>query len=159
MMSPELAIVDLVMERLTRLNASLANDLDWLGGIPVDLQEFETMASHRQSAARAVLKCFEQIEDQLARAFRAIPRALGEDTQGWFARDHADFMERLYVLDSAGSWSPIVKLRNNLVHDYLLDPQVQFDRFIEATEHLSLMTQTSQRLVAFVRDTLPGKLP
>lgn len=56
------------------------------------LREFDLMPSYRRSASRAVLKRFEQIEDQISRAFRAIPKMMGEDTKRWFARDYADYM-------------------------------------------------------------------
>lgn len=159
MSRPELDILRAVISRLDRLHLSVAGDLDWLGGLPSTLIEFETMASHRQSAARAVLKSFELIEDQLARAFRVIPRLLGEDSGRWFARDHADYMERLGILDAAASWMPIVKLRNELVHDYPLDPAVQFNRFTEAVGYLPRMADTRERLARFVRDDMPAKLP
>ena len=126
--------------------------------MPADLTEFDSMASHRQSAARAVLKSFEQIEDQLSRVFRLIPLLLGEDSGRWFARDHADYMERLGVLDAASAWSPVVKLRNQLVHDYPLDAQVQFDRLVEAIGYLPFLAEIHHRLAIFVRDVLPGKM-
>lgn len=147
------------MERLDRLHRSLADDLAWLGELPTDLNDFQTMAAHRQSAARAALKSFEQIEDQLARGFRTISRLLGVDSARWFARDHADFMEQIGVLDSAASWTPIVKLRNLLVHDYPLDESVQFERFSEAMGHVPMLNETRRRLAAYVSATLPGKLP
>ncbi len=158
MTTPELEIMDRLLDRLGRLHASVAADLELLDSMPSDLAAFDAMPSPRQSGARATLKSFEQIEDQLSRAFRAIPKLMGEDTARWFSRDNADFMERIGLLDDAGEWSKVVKLRNQLVHDYPLDPQVQFDRLIEAIGHLPLLAETIHRLTTFVRLELPGKI-
>ena len=155
---PELEILHRLLDRLDKLAVSAAMDLDGLEGAPSELSAFEAMPARRQTAARAVLKSFEQIEDQLSRAFRAIPKLIGEDSANWYARDHADLMERFSVLDDAADWSRIVRLRNQLVHDYPLDPQVQLDRLLEAIGHLPLLAETHRRLAAFVRNELPGKI-
>jgi len=156
--APEPDILRRLLERLERLDRSAAGDLAWLGQVPADLAAFDAMESHRQSAARAVLKSFEQIEDQLSRVFRIVPALMGEDSGRWFARDHADFMERLGILDAAADWSRVVKLRNQLVHDYPLEAQVQFDRLAEAIGYLPYLAETRRRLAAFVHDVLPGKM-
>lgn len=158
MTAPEPEILRRLIERLDRLNRSADGDLAWLGQVPVDLAAFDAMESHRQSAARAVLKSFEQIEDQLSRVFRVIPALMGEDSGRWFARDFADFMERLGILDAASDWSRVVKLRNQLVHDYPLEAQVQFDRLVESIGYLPFLAETHRRLAAFVQDVLPGKI-
>lgn len=157
MTEPEGQILDRLIERLDKLRASAASDLELLGEVPSDVAGFDAMPPNRQSAARAFLKSFEQIEDQLSRVFRAIPKQMGEDDQRWFARDYADLMERVGVLDDASDWSRVVKLRNQLVHDYPLEPQVQFDRLIEATGHLPFLVETHRRAARFVRIELPGK--
>ena len=157
MTTPELDILERVLGRLDRLQASAAADLEGLGNFPREPSTFEAMPAARQSAARALLKSFEQIEDQWSRAVRAIPKLMGEDTRRWFSRDNADFMERFGVLDDAGQWSGVVKLRNQLVHDYPLDPQVQLDRLIEVVGSLPFLAETHRRLATFVRLELPGK--
>lgn len=134
--------------------ASLRDDLAWLGEVPGDQEAFEALPSHRRSASRAALKSFEQIEDQLARAFRVIPALVAQNTQGWFARDHADYMERLGIIDDAGRWSAIVRLRNELVHDYPLDPDVQFRRFRQAMEAVPDLIAALQGLKRFVAHEL-----
>ena len=68
-------------------------------------------------------------------------------------------MEKHGVLDDAGQWGSVVKLRNELVHDYPLDAQVQFDRLVAAAGFLPLLQATHRRLAAFVeREVLP-RLP
>ena len=151
-------VLERLLERLDKLQLSAAVDINLLGPLPINLAAFEALPLPRQSAARAVLKSFEQIEDQLSRLFRAIPRLSGEDTRRWFARDHADYMERFGVLDDAAQWSRVVKLRNLPVHDYPLDPHVQFERLVEAVTFLPLLTETHKRLRDFIRADLAGKL-
>ena len=158
MSAPEQEILDRLLQRLDRLHLSVADDIAWLERPPSDLAEFATMASHRRSASRAVLKSFEQLQDQLARTFRVIPKMMGQDTLNWTARDHGDFMEKQGVFDDAADWSRVVKLRNQLVHDYPLDEQLQFDRLIQVLGLLPLLSTTYGRLNAFVRTDLPGKV-
>lgn len=158
MTTPEQALLDRLLERIDKLVQSAAIDLHLMGEVPDAAGSFENMPPARQSASRALLKSFEQIEDQLARTFRAIPALVGTDTERWFARDFADFMERAGVLDDAAEWSRVVRLRNQLVHDYPLDPDVQIARLREVVERLPYLEQTYRRLATFVRDDLPGKM-
>jgi hypothetical protein len=156
--SAELEILDRLLARLEALQVSLNDDLNLLETMPGTLAEFEAMAPHRKSASKAVLKSFEQIEDQLARAFRVVPKLVGEDTSRWFARDYADYMERYLVLDDAAAWTKLVKLRNELVHDYPLDPNIQFERFRQAVQALPFLKATNERLTRFVAVELPRHL-
>ena len=158
MKAAESDILDRLIERIGKLTASADVDLTLIGEMPLDTATFESLPPQRQSAARAFLKSFEQIEDQLSRAFRVVPKLVGEDDRRWFARDHADFMERFGVLDDAADWSTVIRLRNQLVHDYPLDPQIRFDRLTEAIGHLPFLVETHLRLAEFVRIELPGKI-
>ena len=155
---PERALLDRLLARLELLQVSLAEDVTLLDDVPTDRAMFEALPPHRRSASRAVLKSFEQIEDQLARAFRAIPVLVGENTKRWFARDHADYMERVGVLDDAARWSAIVRLRNELVHDYPLDADVQFRRFLQVIAALPDLASAQQRLALFVQNDLPDHM-
>ena len=157
MTSAEHDILELLLRRLDSLRRSLADDLSWMGEVPETLAEFDSMESYRRSASKAVLKSFEQIEDQLARAFRLLPKLMLADTTRWYARDYGDFMEKLGVIDSAAKWSEIVRLRNELVHDYPLDPQIQFDRFKQAVASLPALQEAHRRLVSFVQVEFPRK--
>lgn len=156
MSDPERAILSKLIDRLHRLHLSAADDIALMEQLPRDLAEFETMASHRQSATRAVLKSYEQIQDQLARSFRVVPKLMGEATAEWFARDYADFMEKVGILRDAANWSRVVKLRDQLVHDYPLEAQAQFDRLCEVLMLLPFLAETHERLTDFVRTDLPG---
>lgn len=155
---PENDILALILERLAVLEASLADDLAWMEDAPDTLADFETMASHRRTASRAVLKSFEQMEDQLARAFRLLPKLLGKDSSRWFSRDHADFMEQLGITHDAARWARIVKLRKDLVHDYPLKREVQFERFLQAIGFIPVILEAHKQLVLFVKNELPSML-
>lgn len=159
MTGPESLILQRLLDRLERLGASTAIDVGLLGPMPADVAAFEAMPPERGSAARALLKSFEQSQDQLSRVFRLVPTLLAEDTERWFARDYADYMERLGILDAARDWSRVGKLRNQLVHDYPLDAEVQFSRLLEAASYLPLLEDIRTRLAVFARDVLPGKMP
>lgn len=158
MSDPERTILDRLLDRLGVLQASLNDDLAWMEAPPQSLSEFEAMASHRRSASRAVLKSYEQMEDQLSRAFRIIPKLVGKDSSRWYARDYGDFMEQLGILDDAATWSRMVRLRNELVHDYPLDPAVQFDRLVQAVAFIPQLRSAHERLAAYAADRLPDHM-
>ncbi len=159
MTTPEQDIFTRLLVRLERLHASMADDLALLGDVPDDLATFEALPPARRSGSRAVLKSFEQIEDQLARAFRLIPRLLAENTDQWFARDYADYMEKIGILDDAARWSVIVRLRNDLVHDYPLDADVQYARFRAAVAALDDLSAAYRKLLLFAQTELRDHLP
>ncbi|MES2339400.1 MAG: hypothetical protein V4537_15005 [Pseudomonadota bacterium] len=131
-MSGEDDIVQAVLARLAALDAALTEDLDALEGLPASPQAIAEMTPARRVASRALLKTVEQLEDQLARLFRLIPKLLLVDTSRWYAQDHANYAEKLGIIEDAFAWTQIIKLRNRLVHDYPLDPAAQFALLTEA---------------------------
>ena len=150
MSSAEHDVLQSLLDRLALLESALDEDMRWLGLAPQSLAAFAALESHQRSASRAVLKSFEQVEDQLARVFRLLPKMLGVETDRWFARDFADWMEKFEVLESAATWSSIVKLRNQLVHDYPVDQATQFDRLRQVFDFIPEMKRTRRALMAFV---------
>ena len=141
-----------VMARLTALETALAEDAALLGAPPQSVDEFEAMAMTSRSASRALMKSFEQFEDQVARSFRLVPTMLGVATDGWYMQDFADFMEKNGVVADADVWMAVVKLRNRLVHDYPLQAHSQFAKLAEVIERVPLLFETRRKLVAFTRN-------
>lgn len=150
MSAAETELLDALMTRLAALHRSAEIDLALIGELPLEVEAFERLSDARQSASRAFLRSFEQIEDQTARVFRLLPRFFEVDSAGWFSRDHADFMERLGVLNDAADWSAVVKLRNELVHDYPVDAAVRLERLRSAVGRLPFLRDIRQRLIAFI---------
>ena len=151
-MSPEAEIIADIVTRLVALRASLTDTLDLTGPVPVDRVAFEKLTKIERVASTSLLKVVEQMEDQLARLFRTILQALAVDTGGFYAQDYANRMEQLGIVQDAGRWVGIVRLRNRLVHDYPIDPAAQFSRLKQAHEATSFLLDTTERALAFLKD-------
>lgn len=146
----ETDIVHAIAARLVALDAALVEDLTALGDLPTDAAALATMPPPRRVASRALLKTVEQLEDQLARMFRLIPRLMLVDTGQWFAQDHANFAEKIGLIDDSFAWTQIIKLRNRLVHDYPLDPDAQFALLSAAFEATGPLRKAVTATRAFV---------
>lgn len=151
-MTPEAEILHDIVQRLKALRASLSDTLDLTGPVPADQAAFDGLGKIERVASTSLLKVVEQIEDQLARLFRTILNALAVDTTGLYAQDIANRMEKLGIIDDAGRWVGVVRLRNRLVHDYPIDLAAQFSRLKQAHEATSFLRDTTERALAFLND-------
>ncbi|MFD1952294.1 hypothetical protein ACFSGX_16085 [Sphingomonas arantia] len=151
-MTPEGEIAEDLRIGLTALVISLNETLDLTGPAPVDQPAFEALDKIQRVASTSLLKVIEQLEDQLARLFRTILQSRAVDTKGLYAADYGNHMERLGLLDDAGRWVGVVKLRNRLVHDYPIDPATQLSRLKQAHEAAPFLRETAERTLAFLND-------
>lgn len=131
-MTGESEILSAILARLDALMLACDEDQEALGSVPNDLAGFLAMPRGRRVASRALLKTVEQMQDQLARLFRLLPKLRAVDTMGWYSQDYANFAEKQGILDDGLGWSDIVRLRNRLVHDYPLTAQAQLDALVQA---------------------------
>lgn len=138
-MTGEQEVLAAIMARLDALLIACAEDETALGGIPGDMVAFAAMPPSRRVASRALLKTVEQLEDQLARLFRLLPKLMLEDSAGWHVQDYANFAEKLGILDDGLGWSAIVRLRNRLVHDYPLVPGAQLEMLKSAHDAVPIL--------------------
>jgi hypothetical protein len=102
-------------------------------------------------AATAMLKQFEQIEGLLSGLFRATLRTLGVRLKGLYAQDIGNRMVELDIIDDADRWVAIVKLRNELVHEYPLGSSDRYDRFASAYDAFPFLfdaTERARRVIA-----------
>lgn len=150
-MTPESDVLTDLLARVAALEKSSRQDAGLLERVPETVDELEAMSPVQQAASRAIMKCFEQIEDQLARIFRLIPKLLRVDTSGWYMRDYANFMEKAGVAATANEWMTIVDLRNRLVHDYPIDAPTQLAKLRDVDRLLPVLHATHARLLAFTR--------
>lgn len=156
-MTPEQDIAVLIGRRLDALLTALAEDEAALGPPPVTLADVQGLSPARRVASRALLKTVEQLQDQLARLFRLLPRLTLVDTTGWYAQDHANYAEKLGILEDGLGWGDIVRLRNRLVHDYPLDPTAQLDALSDAVAAVPVLRSAADagRIFIATRTPLP----
>ena len=150
-MTPEQEILADGMAQVEAISLGVTDSLDMIGVFPVDLRAFETFGPAQRIASTAMLKQVEQLEDALARAFRTILKMLGQSIRGLYAYDIANHMIALDILDDADAWVAVVKLRNQLVHEYPFGAAERFDRVSQAYAALPLLLDASRRVATYVR--------
>ena len=106
--------------------------LSLMGGVPHEPAGLLRMSVIERTAARALLKSVEQMQDLLARTLRLLLILEQEDLTGMSARAIADRAESLGMIPSTDEWSALVRLRNRLVHEYPASPHVQLARLRDA---------------------------
>ncbi len=150
MTAPEDDILAVICDRVQSLITALDEDMRLLGTVPADLTAFNAMTEHGRVGSRALLKTVEQLEDQLMRLFRTILQARAVNTKDLYARDVANRMEALRIIDSADDWMAVVKLRNRLVHDYPLTREARFAKLAEAAKATEILRAAAQRALTYV---------
>ncbi len=141
-----------ILARLDVLIVALEEDVEALGSLPADMVGYRAMNRSQRVASRALLKSVEQMEDQLARLFRLLPKLMLTSTTGWFAQDYANFAEKLGIVESSFAWTAIIRLRNRLVHDYPLQPEAQLELLSQAHAAVPLLVSTARAARSFVEN-------
>lgn len=130
-----------------------ANDaIALMGATPQDVAAFLSFGPVERTAARALLKAVEQMQDIIARLFRAILVAEAVDIVPLTARDIANLMEKLGAIDDAYAWSELTKLRNRLAHEYPVSATSQLERVNEALDAVPRLQGILSRLNQFLAD-------
>lgn len=144
-MTAEQEIVADQLEAIAAVARSAREALPLIGAMPADDAEFAAMTAIQRMAATAMLKQFEQAEGLLSGLFRAILRTLGVRLKGLYALDIANRMAELGILDDPDRWVTIVKLRNELVHEYPLGSSDRYDRFSAAHDSFPFLFDAAER--------------
>lgn len=140
-------IVAAILDRLAALLIALDEDLDSPGALPSDMEQLNEMSIPRRVAARALLKTVEQMQDQLARLFRLMPKLRLVNDDRWFAQDYANFAEKLGLLTDSFAWTHVIRLRNKLVHDYPVAPTTQLSMLTQAHAATALLREAARRAI------------
>ncbi len=119
--------------------------------LPADGDRLSALPPLEKLIASGYLKTVEQLEDQLARLFRTILVVNDVDLTGMFARDIADRMDQLGIVDDVERWSALVRLRNQLVHDYPLTSASRLARLAEADAAVPFIAATAERALAYLQ--------
>ena len=144
-MTPEQEIIADQLDAITAVVRSARTTLPMIGSMPVDDPSFAAMTPMQEMAATAMLKQFEQLEGLLSGLFRAILRTLGVRLKGLYPLDIGNRMVELDIFDDADRWVAIVKLRNELVHEYPLGSSDRYDRFAAAYESFPFLFNAAER--------------
>lgn len=144
-MTPEQEIIADLLRAARALTASAKDSLELMGEMPSDDTHFAGMTVLQRVATTAMLKDFEQLEGTLNGLFRAILRALGVRLKGLYPMDVANRMAELAILDDPKRWVAIVKLRNELVHEYPIGSGDRYDRFVDAHAALPVLFDAAAR--------------
>lgn len=88
---------------------------------------------------------FSRLQDTLGdKLLPALLTALGEKAAS--AIDNLDLAERLGFIDSADEWSVIRNLRNQMVHEYVEDPDVLISALRSAHEFVPSLAASADRI-------------
>lgn len=150
-MTPEQELITDLLERGATSAKGITEALSLISRFPATLAEFEALSPVGRVATTAMLKNFEQLEDTLASLFRAILKALGQSLKGLYALDVGNRMVELGILDDAQAWLDVVKLRNELVHEYPLAAKARFGRLDRAHAAIPMLDEALRRAEAYVR--------
>ncbi len=144
-MTPEQEVVADQLKATALVVRSARATVPMIGAMPGNDAEFEAMTPLQRMAATAMLKEFEQLEGLLSGLFRAILRTLGVRLKGLYPLDVANRMAELQILDEPKRWLAVVKLPNELVHEYPLGSSDRYDRFFGAFDALPFLFDAAER--------------
>ena len=142
--TPEQEVLTDQLSAIAAVERSGRETMPLIGEMPADDAAFAQMTPLQRMAATAGLKQFEQLEGLLSGLFRAILRTLGVRLKGLYPLDIANRMAELGILDDPHRWVAIVKLRNDLVHEYPLGSSERYDRFITACDALPFLFSAAE---------------
>lgn len=149
-MTPEREMLEDVERSMESLAVGVSESIELLGPCPQTITDLNGLDKIQRTAARAMLKAVEQLQDIIARALRTVLVVEQEDLTGLTARAIADRAESVGLIENADAWSEIVKLRNRLVHDYPLDQADQLDRIIRAWDAAFRLLAMTASITSFI---------
>ena len=142
------------VRRLAKLSDGFARVRERLGGlVPIDAVALTDLPVDDETTVLAFLKRFEQFEDALNQTLKLIASAMAlGKVERLSGRDVALRVHRLGILDSAETWSLAVHARNELAHEYSLDPEKQARQINLAWETGPVLEQTWAAMQRFITD-------
>lgn len=118
--------------------------------LPAQDDDLGTLDVVSRIASIALLKRFEQLQDQTARLGRAALEIDGQLVSRMTVRDVANGMEKRLIVEDADEWVDLNALRNQLVHEYPVGHREQVDRVNECWAAIPLLLLIHARLRAYL---------
>lgn len=150
-MTPEQEVLADLLDQLDRIAQGIVDDRVMLGEAPRTLAAFEAMPPMARTASKALLKGFEQYVDTLQRVIRAQLRATGFRLKGLTPLDVAHKAHELDQVSDAGTLLALIKLRNELTHEYPDDAETRYARFSQALNGLLFLDDAAARVREFAQ--------
>lgn len=150
--APEQAILRALLEAARRVGEGMDEARDLLGPVPATQSAYAALDKVQRTAATAILKRFEQLQDILSRLMRTALIADGIDIGAFTTRDIANRLEKLNALPDARQWSEIVRLRNRLAHEYPVGAEEQLSRLTDVLARASDLSAIHLSLQSFLRE-------
>jgi hypothetical protein len=148
--TPEQEILHDLLGQADRSAAGLVGTIAMIADFPADETAFDTMSDLKSMATTAMLKQVEQLEGSLHGAFRVALKMMGVSLKGLYPLDIGERMAELGVIDDGATWLAAVKLRNELVHEYLFDLRSRFIRTRDAFSMAATLQDAVPRLRRFI---------
>jgi hypothetical protein len=138
-MTPEFqALLDL-NAAIDEVAVGIGEARDVLRRKPETIDDLARHDASQRIAARAFLKGVEQLQDLLAKVLRLVLVIEQEDLAGLSARALADKAASIGLIGSSERWSALVRLRNQLVHEYPLSKAQQLLRMQDAWDAVAAL--------------------
>lgn len=118
--------------------------------LPVANDDLGALQVIDRIASIALLKRFEQLQDQTARLARTAFELDLERVRGVTVRDIANGMEKRLVVDDADDWVDLNNLRNQLVHEYPVGDREQVERVNECWAAMPKLVAIHERLRTYL---------
>ncbi|WP_217127005.1 hypothetical protein [Hydrogenophilus thiooxidans] len=149
------AIVQREVAALEVSDRALFANLEWLS-------EFWALTAESPLTERidAFLLRFARLQDALGdKLLPAVLRLLAEPPRAM--RDRLDFAERMGWVASSDEWLVLRELRNQMVHEYLLEPHAAVEALLAAHRFVPALIATANALIGEVsrRGWLPSHHP
>lgn len=154
-MTAEQEVLADLLDQLERIARGVADDRDVLGEQPRSLDAFVAMPALARTASKALLKGFEQYVDTLQRIIRTQLRITGHRLKGLTPLDVANKAEELDQVADARAFLDLIRLRNELAHEYPDGDATRFDRFSRAVAGMDFLDDAAARVRRFATARLP----
>ena len=116
------------------------------GVLPTENDDLSNLSVIERITSIALLKRFEQLQDQTARLARAALELDLERVARMTVRDVANGMEKRNIVDDADDWADLNNLRNQLVHEYPIGDREQVERVNECWTAMPKLVAIHDRL-------------
>lgn len=116
--------------------------------LPFSVERAEQLDSDPETAERveAFVGRFGRLQDTLGdKLLPLLLAALGETTAAMI--DNLDKAERLDLIDSADDWLAMRKLRNQMVHEYVEDPEILASALQSGHGFVATLVGTANRML------------
>lgn len=132
-------------ERLRQVRAQVAHVM------PMTAERVSALNADDHIAVLAFLKIFEQLEDALGRTLKTIAMLmqLGK-SERLTPRDVIFRAVALGILNDGKAWADAVRTRNELAHEYPLQPDKQAEQVTKAWDQSETLFETERAIHAFV---------